>query len=421
MLAGWLVSCGGGGTVGDSAAVGKTARPDAAAAGKSVSPLMVLLLGRAVNLRTMRAERTLTEIPPEVELSDMAADVAAARLDDGGEGHLEAFRLSTGALLWRKEPFEPCRDLWLAAGHLYAECGDKLLSYAPTNGAEKVVDGGPQVTKALVFRSMVAAYHRDGRVALFDAATEKRIIQRRLPELARAWGGGIVAPESLPAICAYGRYLNPSMRRGWGYGIGCYSLKLLPLWSKTVSFDFSPDAAAADVATVTSEMVRQEGPSHLVLNDQHEAFQKQINGVVVRWRDGQVFTFRDQTYATLEGTSGERLSSPDIAQLFNLARERDSPYEGFAGRSAKVVTDGKRAFVLIASDESTRLASVEMSTGHVLFSVPVTLGGADWKLEVVGGFPVVRTRFIQPPTHWHASVHDPATGRVVYEDERYVR
>src|SRR5947207_15070436 len=73
---------------------------------------------------------------------------------------------------------------------------DKLVAYAPGSGAEKEVDPGPQVMQALQLGSLVAVHHDDRRVVLFDAASEKRVAQKRFRDLDGAKNGGVVAART---------------------------------------------------------------------------------------------------------------------------------------------------------------------------------------------------------------------------------
>jgi hypothetical protein len=41
--------------------------------------------------------------------------------------------------------------------------------------------------------------------------------------------------------------------------------------------------------------------------------------------------------------------------------------------------------------------------------------GDSWSLELVGGHPIVRTRFRD---HWVATIHDSTTGATLYRDSR---
>jgi hypothetical protein len=47
-------------------------------------------------------------------------------------------------------------------------------------------------------------------------------------------------------------------------------------------------------------------------------------------------------------------------------------------------------------------------------AIPVGLGGT---LELAGGYPIVRTK-LGVSEKWRVTVHDPTTGRVLYEDHR---
>jgi hypothetical protein len=377
-----------------------------------------VVLGRQVNLRTRRAVRTLTETPPEIEVTVPDADLAIVRVRDAGMGHLQAFRLSTGASLWRKEPFRPCRDIWVAEGRVYGFCGDKLLSYSLADGGLAVVDPGPQVVEATVRGRLVAAYRDDGVVSLYRAGTNRRLASNRLPELARALDGGLVIPRSSEGLCVYGRHVPERPPGSWAYKLGCYDGALSPRWRKSVSFRLSPEVAHADLLTITSQMVHQEGPYHLVLNDQQEVDQKQVNGVVVRWRDGLSTTFQDHTYATLEDERGERVPAPGALAAFAGGATTDVEHDFFGSSNAAVAYDRSRAYVLITDNRSPQLVAVDLRSARVLFRVPLRLGVLSHTLEVAEGLPIVRTQLWTKPSRWRATVHDPETGRVLYEDER---
>jgi hypothetical protein len=139
--------------------------------------------------------------------------------------------------------------------------------------------------------------------------------------------------------------------------------------------------------------------------------------VTVRLRDGTISEFADGTFASLEKRGGERVTAQAVLDLLRPPPRPAWDHPGFAFRSARVAVDGERAYALIVN-ESTELVGVELSSGRVLFRVPVALGNADWALELARGFPIIRSR---SEREWRASIHDPSTGRVLYEDQRAMR
>lgn len=165
-------------------------------------------------------------------------------------------------------------------------------------------------------------------------------------------------------------------------------------------------------------MVHQDEPHHLVLNDQQEVDQKQVNGVVVRWRDGLTTTFQDHTYATLEDDRGERVLAPGALAAFAGGASTDVEHDFFGSSNAAVAYDRGRAYVLVTDNRSAGLVAVDLRAARVLFRVPLRLGVLPHTLEVAGGFPIVRTQLWTKPPMWRATIHDPDTGRVLYEDER---
>jgi hypothetical protein len=201
----------------------------------------------------MRAEGTLTNRPPAFEIADPDSDFGVVRWQDGPEGHLEAFRLSTGTSLRRKEPPETCRNVWLGRANVLGFCGDQILSYARADGALKVIDAGPLVVDAAVTRSLVADCRSDARVTLIDAATGKLLASRRLPELTPGGRVRLIANPFIDGICVFGRKVDINRPRGWSYRLGCYASDLSVIWSKSVSFALSPEAANSDILAVTSQ------------------------------------------------------------------------------------------------------------------------------------------------------------------------
>lgn len=379
-------------------ATASTARP---AAGQRV------ILGRLVDLGAMRAVKTLTETPPDEELT--TADEARAILL-GCDGRLQGWDLAREGPAWTKSA-RGCQHLVLGGPHVYAVCINKFMSFQVGDGASRTLDDGPEVMEGVAVGPLVAVRSRSGRVTLFDAATNSQVVRKALPELVRALHPQLFASPGASGPCVVAHKMDPKLPNGWAYRIGCYDRRLERLWKRTISFPLDPEA--------TYFMVRQAGPHHVVLDDQplDERGRGQGRGVTVRLRDGTISEFADGTFASLEKRGGERVTAQAVLDLLRPPPKPAWDHPGFAFRSARVAVDGERAYALIVN-ESTELVGVELSSGRVLFRVPVALGNADWALELARGFPIIRSR---SEREWRASIHDPSTGRVLYEDQRAMR
>jgi hypothetical protein len=389
------------------AGVGAAPR-DAPAATGAAGRSLHLLLGRVVNLGTMTVERTPGERAPEAELSNHVADFGATLQRDGT---VEALQLSTGVRLWSQTPDAPCRTIAHGGGHVYAACGQELLSFGSIDGAVSVVDKSG-VMQAFVAGSRLVTRRNDGprnhgRVTLFDTATNKQLASKQLPELVRSLHPYLI-PSGTAAdrLCALGLFAAGG--RPPVYKAGCYDGALARVWHKVLPAD--------DVTPPLG--VRQAGPHHLLLDDQSTPIDpstatKQGRGLVVRLRDGVITPFDDGTFAILENAAGDRLPMQiEREMLAEVRRLRaDSPRPSY--REARCAAIGKRVFALVKNG-STGLVGVDAETSRVLFAVPVGLDQT-YALEIAAGFPIVRTLF---GDRWRASIHDPATGRVLYKDER---
>jgi hypothetical protein len=375
-------------------AVDSAARPSAAR-----PAVRRLLLGRVVDLAAFSAERTVAD-PPESEVTDPVADVGVVATRDL---HVRGFRLSTGQQVWEQSPRAPCRSLQLAGGKVYAGCGDQLLAF-PTTGEDPIVVDKRGAGDPVVTGGLVVSPHQDGRLSVYDAATGKLRASKVAVEIARAFHMHVIANPAGAGACVLGLEVGTHDR--WTYRAGCYDDQLARSWTKDLP---------VNVARERLYDVRQTGPRYLVLDDQSSLADTRAppgpgNGLVMSWRDGAVTPFHDGTFATLEDARGERLH-PDV---FARTKELVVDHEPFADREARVASDDKRTFALIVNG-ATALAGVDRATGHTLFLVPLPLGALIGPFEIVEGLPIVRTRFSD---RWVVTVHDPATGAVLYSDSR---
>jgi hypothetical protein len=364
-----------------------------------------VILGRLVDLGTMRAERTLAEVPPDEELTTADGTSAVLLLRDG---RMQGWKLPGEGAAWTRGSGAPCQGLVAGGPHLYAVCGNAFVSFRVGDGAAEELDGGPEVMDGIAVGSLVAVRKSAGRVALFETATNKLVARKALPELSRALHAELVTSPTVSGPCLVAHERGKKVPNRWGYRIGCYDNRLQPVWNRTISFPLDPEA--------TYDMVRQAGPYHVLLDDQppQDRWKSKGRGVTVRLRDGAVDEFADGTFATLEKRDGERVMAPVILDLLRRPLNPTTENHGFLHRHARVASDGERAFLLIVN-ERTELAGVELGSGRILFRVPVTLGTSVWTLETARGLPIVRSRSTR---EWRATIHDPVTGRVLYEDRR---
>jgi hypothetical protein len=133
---------------------------------------------------------------------------------------------------------------------------------------------------------------------------------------------------------------------------------------------------------------------------------------VLRWRDGEVTHFSDNTIATVEDATGERVVDPVVSQMFGAA-PTGAPINAPAYEDAVVRRDGDHAFVLQRRTHPS-LARLDLEPRALRYQLPLKLEGED-KLEILAGIPVVRS---SPMDMKWVRVFDPETGRLVYEDQR---
>lgn len=360
-----------------------------------------LLLGRLVDLGRFETIQTLSE-PPDQEITIAAQDVGLVRLRDW---RIQAFRLSTGQRLWEVAPAAPCRTLVPAGASVVAGCGDKVISFALKTGKTTAIDSGTVALDPFVAGDAIVSPHADGRVDLYDVATGQRRATRVLPELPRAFHRYLLPDPGSDGVCALGLVSQSS--KLMTYRAGCYDGRLTSRWNKTLPMH-PPRDPVYDV--------RQLGPRFLVLDDQYSVLDPSLppgpgRGYLLRWRDGQMTPFEDQTFATVENSAGERTSNESAP--FRRARDLPGPPAVGQPRNAQVVSDNRKTFALI-TNRGTALAGIDGSTGMTTFLVPVTVGALA-KLDVADGMPVIRT---QLDNRWVVTVHEATTGRVVFQDAR---
>jgi len=363
------------------------------------------LLGRVVDLGEMKSLDTLADAPDE-EVSDPSGDVAVLLSVDS---RLSGFRLSTGKPLWTRTTEAPCRHLALVEHEIYSGCGDGLYAFAEDTGEQRVIERGPGMGDPIVTGGgrIVASIHEGGRISLFRAGTHARVGSKVVPELERAFRRDVLPGPDSHGICVLG--LSAVAGRMF-YRAGCYDDGLGRRWTKSLPLK---------VASDTQYEVRQLGPRYLVLDDQNSERESPLPAepgpaLVLRWKDGDVTLVHDQTFATIEDSSGERASPPP--NVFVRTRELDSIASngaGFPRREAEVVSDDQRSFAIIVN-RAAGLAGVDRKTGRVLFLVPLRLGDT-WSLELAAGHPVIRTRSVDS---WRASIYSPTSGAVLYQDVR---
>lgn len=374
---------------------------DPPAAAPIARPQRRLLLGRWVNLATMRAEGDVSPGVPDFELNRPDLDFAVTYQV---YGPFEGFRPSTGAKLWSERALPPCGSPVISGVHVYAQCEGNVLSYDIGNGSVQVVDSANEEMAAN--ESMMVTVSRRGRLRVFDALSNRLLAQRMLPWFKQSTHVELVLAPSQTNICLVSR---DAVSDHPVHSARCYDADLAPLWKRSVLQPTSRGEPMFDI--------RQRGPHHLVLDDQdvdaeHEA---KGRGLVLRWRDGAVTRFDDGTFATIEDERGERITEPKALEVFNSTVGLLHQYWAYYGRRAWIAASGDRIFVL-ATNDSTGLAAIDAKTGRQIFVVQLPLGHSS-SLEVAGGYPIVRTQ--DQRMLWHATVHDPDTGRVLYRDERW--
>lgn len=363
------------------------------------------VLGRVVDFGEMRATVTLADTPDE-EISDPSADVAVLL---SVQSRLSGFRLSSGRALWTSKVDAPCRHLVLAGRRVYSGCGDSLYSFGSDSGKQNVVDAGPDVRDPVLVDggAVIASVHGDGRVSLYSAGADQKLASKALPEIARAMHPRVLAAPAGGGVCAIGL----GRRSGrMAYRAGCYDRALEPLWTKWLPLKLTRDVQFE---------IAQLGPRYLVLDDQESVLDPSLppgpgNGWLLRWKDGELTPFNGEAFATVESPDERPLTPlPDVfartARLDSVA----SSGAPFRRREAEVVSTRDKAYAIVMN-RAAGLAGVDRKSGRTLFLVPLRVGDI-WSLEIIDGYPVVRTRFT---SSWLATVHDPMTGAIVYRDER---
>jgi hypothetical protein len=347
----------------------------------------MLVLGRVVNLATMQAEATVSERPPDQELTDAAADFAVALLDDG---RIEGVRLSTRVVLWSRPSRPPCGAVDLGA-EVYALCNGRVLALNRGTGEARTLEGGWDAVEVMALPGgLVVVRHDSGVVVVFEG--HRAAVRRSLPA---TLGGGHLVRTREAGVCAYGV-------RGERLSAGCWDGRLKPRWSVTLPFVTDPGAPSPE------EELRQVGPAHLVLPDR-----------VLSWRDGVVT--REIAHAAVADQSGARVAPAAVSEA--LMRTLPAPNGQERIESAPrsyTVADGARAFLLVV-EGAGRLAAFDTTRAQAVFVVAVPLGMLGARLEVASGFPVVRTKLAEGGTRVRVTIHEPTTGRVVYRDERPAR
>jgi hypothetical protein len=309
-----------------------------------------VLLGRIVDLGEMRATDTLVDAPDD-EITDVIGDTLVVLLVDST---LRGFRLSTGQPLWQRVTAAPCRRLLLAGRNVHAGCGDKLLAFTAELGAETVVDPGPGAGDPILIDdgAIVASVHGDGHVVLYGADNHQLVARKRMLELARAFHRHVLAAPAGGGVCVLGLVAGPSGRSA--YRAGCYDDTLSPLWTKPLPLKLAPEVPYD---------VRQLGPRYLVLDDQEAGLQPTLplgpgRGFILRWRDGQVTFFEDQTFATIEAPDGERLTStPEVFARTGALGSAAANGAAFSRREAKIVSDRDHSYVVVVNRSAGLAAS----------------------------------------------------------------
>ena len=361
-----------------------------------------VILGTVVSLDGPRLIRVLSD-PPYQEVTDVEHDVAVVLQEDL---RLRAFRMSSGEQLWEGTTSVPCRKLLLARSRIYTGCGNQILSFETTTGAQRVVDKGPYARNPILAweGEILAVPGRRGQIALYETATGRLLASKILPELSRAFQTDLLPNPASRGICDLGMFGSPD--KGVTYRAGCYDESLRVQWRK--AFKFGADRPVG---------VRQLGPTHLVLDDQETTGMSDVGvgvgrGLVVSWRDGRAAPFTDKTFATLDDAAGELLQiDSDVLELTRTLAPPD--FMRLPLRFARIVADREHVFALIVNG-TTALAGIDRATGHVLFLVPVTVSPL-WSLELEGGMPILRTKYTDL---WQATIYDPSTGEVRYRDSR---
>jgi len=373
-----------------------------------------LIIGQVIDLGSMATIATVTQFPPEREISSHELDFGAVANRDGT---VQGVQLSTGATLWTRTPAGPCHSLAIVERRLYARCALKLVSFDVMDGGMVEVDAHQSVRDIAVSGRYVASLHsgyRNHQVKVFDATTNRQVAVKELAEIREAARQFLLPRPGAPGFCVLGLHWprtsgHPVGHNAASYRAGCYDDHLSRAWSVRL-----PEPGPADYAFD----LRSLGPNTLILDDQSRPFESEIparqgRGLLMSWRDGTTIAFFDRTFVSIEDQSGERVSAPDLVRTLWRVPELEGPRTRFAYRSADVAVDGRRAFALIRNDR-TALAGFDLDSKRTVFLVGVIVGGFE-PLEVVAGLPIVRS---QENHAWSASVHDPETGSVLYKAKR---
>jgi hypothetical protein len=381
----------------------------------------VVVLGRRVDLKTMRAEVTLTDSLPERELNSLVRDLSIIELRNGA---LEAYKISTGTRIWHAQMPAPSVALVLVGEHVYALCNNRVVAYRLSDGSSTTLSISATVRDLIAHGANLLAADDEGRVTVFEAVNNEKLASRVLPELEGSTLDDALVSHPDGAICVVGQSSDPRASALHGiqmpstFALGCYDRELGSIWRKEVKFDVLPGEAPYQVV--------QLGPYHLVLEDQpnpgEDTPEVAGRGAIVRWRDGAVTAFSDHVFGTIEDANGDRLTTAPAADAFKAPIEPHWEREAIGVDRAIVRRSASRAYVLIAQgDKATGLSAFDTATGKPLFRTPVPLGASSWQLEIVGGYPIVRTSFIQNVEKTRVTIHDPDTGAVLYQDERTPR
>jgi hypothetical protein len=190
------------------------AQRDPAASDVAVDAPRTLLLGKIVNLRDRRAERTLASPPPELEKDDGRS---AFYID--ADGTLRAIRMNDGSRLWSAKPPESCNSISLDDDDVYCTTEHALWAY-PKDGtsASELRRTTASVRRIALGKATIAIAESDGRLTLVDrisGGAASAIVRAACPswDVLQFRAGG-------DAICV----------SDCG-GTACYDAKLTELWS----------------------------------------------------------------------------------------------------------------------------------------------------------------------------------------------
>jgi hypothetical protein len=302
----------------------------------------------------------------------------------------------------------------MAGTHVYANCGERLLSYGRLDGREKILSDGPYVQKSIAAGDLVFSNHGDGRVTVFNAGDDTRIASKVLSPLSKMtrYGTQLVPRPDAHGFC----YLGNITSRGIyspnheGYTAACVDEELRPIWSKRLSFGHPPRFGYDLQQFRSAHILLRDGGDDA---DQHP--EQTRNGIVVSWRDGTVMPFGDGTFATIEDARGERIVDPALLKVLTDTKNLPMGSEWRRDTAAVSRVDGDHVFVLIKNHVGG-LARLDLVDRKVRFLVPVTVGYEGLSLEIVAGYPIVRAR--TDGGAYRGTVFDPTSGRVLYTDTR---